>query len=269
MDTLLHRLKLDSGKMGFLLAIALADAGFSSADNESRAVSPVSEHPWLASLGVNSSVEQAGARLMELAYGIWSLENQTTEPDEILIGVHDKDNQGAEWIYPLQTTNDDSIITYFYRWNSQEPVSREAEAFREAIEKVMGAHPQAHRTTILGHGCGGVLVAALIDRFDSRDFVDIHTIAAPLGRIEPSTEICSSPLPSRIPDNIRLFQWRTQHRLDDTFKDQPIDPQVVDLPGSLAVTLPKTYRGKTLGHNQAISYVADAIARARTASTLD
>ena len=36
-----------------------------------------------------------------------------------------------------------------------------------------------------------------------------------------------------------------------------IDPQVVDIPGSVAVTLPDVYRGHRLDHNWAVSWVAD------------
>ena len=69
--------------------------------------------------------------------------------------------------------------------------------------------------------------------------------------------ICGYEPISSIPKNSVLYEWRTQHKLDNAYKDLKEDPQRIDLSGSLVTTLPNTYKGNRLGHNWSISWVAD------------
>ena len=267
--TFLRSMKIGIGQMALLIAISLASTGLSSFGNDTITTAPSSVYTWLGDLDATSNVKEAGASLMALEYGMWPLESPTTKPKELLIGVHDHDHRGDEWIYPLHAIDDDSTFTFFYRWKSQKPIPSEVKLLQVAIKKVMSAYPRAHRTTLLGHGCGGVLAAALIVRFKPTIPVEVHSIAAPLAGFDPPTENCTIPVPKRIPKEIRFIQWRTQQHLDDVFMSQPVDPQFVDIQGSLAVTIPEIHNGKPLGHRRALSYVADAIARTRKVSTAD
>ena len=56
-----------------------------------------------------------------------------------------------------------------------------------------------------------------------------------------------------------LFEWRTQHELDNAFNRLPEDPQVVDLPDSVVIRLPAKYNDRRLGHNWSISWVAEKL----------
>ena len=58
---------------------------------------------------------------------------------------------------------------------------------------------------------------------------------------------------------IRDSEWRTQKKLDGAFKDLKVDPQIINLKNSNIVRLPEVYRGKKLGHNWSLSWVADEI----------
>ena len=60
-----------------------------------------------------------------------------------------------------------------------------------------------------------------------------------------------------IPKKSVLYEWRTQHQLDNVFKDFNEDPQKIELKESFVTTLPETYKGNRLGHNWSISWVAD------------
>ena len=69
--------------------------------------------------------------------------------------------------------------------------------------------------------------------------------------------ICGYEPIEKITNNSVLFEWRTQHQLDNAFKDLPADPQQINIQDSQVTTLPDTYKGKRLGHNWSISWVAD------------
>jgi hypothetical protein len=56
-----------------------------------------------------------------------------------------------------------------------------------------------------------------------------------------------------------LFEWRTQQDLDSVFKDLPQNPQNIEILGSFVTVLPDTYKGRRLGHNWSISWVADQL----------
>jgi hypothetical protein len=69
--------------------------------------------------------------------------------------------------------------------------------------------------------------------------------------------ICGYEPAKKTPNNTVLFEWRTQHQLDNAFKDLPEDPQQINIQGSQVTILPDTYKGNRLGHNWSISWVAD------------
>ena len=71
----------------------------------------------LYDLDPNKDFLSSGKRLMDLDFGLHDLEtNQTGK--EILIAIHGRDSRGFEWIYPLQTIDNEATKTYFFRWDT-------------------------------------------------------------------------------------------------------------------------------------------------------
>ena len=66
-------------------------------------------------------------------------------------------------------------------------------------------------------------------------------------------------IPKKINENVRSVQWRTNKELDGMFKNLMFDPQIINLTSHEVRNLPVEYKGKRLGHNWSISYVADKI----------
>ena len=62
-----------------------------------------------------------------------------------------------------------------------------------------------------------------------------------------------------IAENVTFFEWRTQKKLDGMFNNLESNPQIIDLKGSKVTLLPDTYKGRRLGHNWSISFVADEL----------
>ena len=63
----------------------------------------------LYELDPNKEYLKSGQKLMDLDFGLHDLEaNQTSK--EILISIHGRDSRGFEWIYPLQTIDNDCLL---------------------------------------------------------------------------------------------------------------------------------------------------------------
>ena len=84
-------------------------AGFSCASDD---------YPWLTDLDSGPGVKASGLRLMNLNPGLHPLERTTAHVNKLLIGVHGFGSKGYEWIYPLQTLDDENTLTFFHRWNT-------------------------------------------------------------------------------------------------------------------------------------------------------
>ena len=77
------------------------------------------------------------------------------------------------------------------------------------------------------------------------------------------SEACDYKPLASVKTGTRLHQWRTIKNLDGAFKDLDYDPQNAEIMGSQVTRLPKTYKGKKLGHNWSISWVADEISNTK------
>lgn len=217
----------------------------------------------LTDLDPNEGVMESGSKLMALPLGLHRLELDTDSSSHILVGVHGFGSRGYEWVYPLQTIDDEESIAMFFRWDFNKCPHKSAKLLADALEKLFGEQEDYDKITIVGHSMGGVLVATMVEQWKLKIPADFHVIAAPLGGVNRLVKECGAILPKQIPPSVRLFQWRTQHQLDGAYKELEVDPQVVSLEGSLAITLPETYRERRLGHNWSVSYVADRIASTR------
>ena len=206
----------------------------------------------LYDLDPNKEYLKSGQRLMDLDFGLHDLEaNQTGK--EILISIHGRDSRGFEWIYPLQTIDNEVTKTYFFRWDTtkcpQETIP--------ILVKEISAMKDIKKITILGHSYGGILSSLLLNEIEAIE-TEIHVIAAPLGSSDLK-KYCGYKHPTSKNNNVSYYQWRTIKKLDNAFNSFDYDPQLLDFKESSVVRLPRQYRGKRLGHLWSISWVADNI----------
>ncbi len=206
----------------------------------------------LYDLDPNKEYLKSGQRLMDLDFGLHDLEaNQIGK--EILISIHGRDSKGFEWIYPLQTIDNEVTKTYFFRWDTtkcpQETIP--------ILVKEISAMKDIKKITILGHSYGGILSSLLLNEIEAIE-TEIHVIAAPLGSSDLK-KYCGYKHPTSKNNNVSYYQWRTIKKLDNAFNGFDYDPQLLDFKESSVVRLPRQYRGKRLGHLWSISWVADNI----------
>ena len=108
---------------------------------------------------------------------------------------------------------------------------------------------------------GALLVSMFSESWSNDIPVEIHSIAGPLAGISDLNSLCDYQQPRFISTNLRFYQWRTLQHLDGAFKDLHADPQIINLEDSFVTRLPENYRGRRLGHNWSISWVADEISK--------
>ena len=206
----------------------------------------------LYELDANKAYLKSGQKLMDLEFGLHDLEiNQTGK--EILIGIHGRDSRGFEWIYPLQTIDNEVTKTYFFRWDTTKCPQKTI----PILMKEISAMKDIKKITILGHSYGGILSSLLLNEIEAIE-TEIHVIAAPLGSSDLK-KYCGYKHPTSKNNNVSYYQWRTVKKLDYAFNSFDYDPQLIDFKESSVVRLPSQYRGKRLGHLWSISWVADNI----------
>ena len=203
------------------------------------------------------SVKNLGMRLIDLPYGLNSMEPGLEEVQEIFIAVHGGNSEGYEWIYPLKKINTKLRHMYFYRWPDNNCFQNSAEKLKDEVTYILDQDKSIKKIVLLGHSYGGILVTQLLKDLNLTIPVEIHVIASPLLGTPLLNSMCNYEPISAIPKKSVLYQWRTQYELDNVFKNLNKDPQRIELNGSLVTTLPDTYKGNRLGHNWSISWVAD------------
>lgn len=206
----------------------------------------------LYELDPNKEYLKSGQKLMDLDFGLHDLEtNQIGK--EILISIHGRDSRGFEWIYPLQTIDNEVTKTYFFRWDTTKCPQKTI----PILMKEISAMTDIEKITILGHSYGGILSSLLLNEIEAIE-TEIHVIAAALGSSDLK-KYCGYKHPTSKNNNVSYYQWRTIKKLDYAFNSFDYDPQLIDFKESSVVRLPRQYRGKRLGHLWSISWVADNI----------
>ena len=206
----------------------------------------------LYELDPNKEYLKSGQKLMDLDFGLHDLEaNQAGK--QILISIHGRDSRGFEWIYPLQTIDNEVTKTYFFRWDTTKCPQKTI----PILMKEISAMKDIEKIIILGHSYGGILSSLLLNEIESIE-TEIHVIAAPLGSSDLK-KYCGYKHPTSKNNNVSYYQWRTVKKLDYAFNSFDYDPQLIDFKESSVVRLPSQYRGKRLGHLWSISWVADNI----------
>ena len=206
----------------------------------------------LYELDPNKEYLKSGQKLMDLDFGLHDLEANPIGK-EILISIHGRDSRGFEWIYPLQTIDNEVTKTYFFRWDTTKCPQKTI----PILMKEISAMKDIEKITILGHSYGGILSSLLLNEIEAIE-TEIHVIAAPLGSSDLK-KYCGYKHPTSKNNNVSYYQWRTIKKLDYAFNSFDYDPQLIDFKESSVVRLPRQYRGKRLGHLWSISWVADNI----------
>ena len=216
------------------------------------------DYPWLENLDPGKGFKQSGAKLSGLDLGLNPLERFNGKEKVLLVSVHGSKSEGYEWIYPLQTLDTENSATFFYRWDDRKCYLSSAESLTFYLKEVLKSLPETEKVVIIGHSYGGVLVTSLVEGWKHSLSTEIHSVAGPIGS-SFSRGGCNFNPPKDIPDKLTFYQWRTQQHLDSAFNRLKSDPQNLNLIGSKVTRLPETYRGRRLGHNWSISWVADEL----------
>ena len=211
----------------------------------------------LNDLNAEISVKTLGERLIDLPYGLNDLEPSADESQEIFIAVHGGSSEGYEWIHPIRKIDTKQKHMYFYRWPDNGCFKSSAEELVNEIYNLLNQDNSFKKVILMGHSYGGILVTDVLKHWNVVTPLEVHVVASPLLGTTMLKTICGYEPIKIIPKNSLLFEWRTQHKLDSAFKDLSVDPQQINIKGSLVTVLPDTYKGNRLGHNWSISWVAD------------
>ena len=213
-------------------------------------------------------VLKSGRDLMSLEYGLHYLEDKSDSQNTLFIGVHGSDSQGYEWIYPLITIDNSNNLTSFFRYNDNICPDRAYINMSNEIISVLDSNKNIQNVVLMGHSYGAMIVALFADKWINETPLTIHAVAGPLtGPISTSFKsslfrnICEYSLTKKLKDNVNFYQWRTIKELDGAFKSLEYDPQIIDVKGSDVTRLPEVYKGRRLGHNWSLSWVAEEITK--------
>jgi len=202
---------------------------------------------------------KSGQRLMSLEHGLSLLEVKNNREKVAVIGVHGGRSEGYEWIYPLTKLDQKDRLTLFYRWDDRSCFLASALQLNQEILSLLEENSTIEKVVLLGHSYGGILLTWFIENWKSNTPIEIHTIASPLAGLNSITSSCNYVPPKQKSKNVKSVQWRTIKTLDNAFKNLSFDPQLINFKGHEVRNLPDKYKGKRLGHNWSLSYVADEI----------
>lgn len=221
--------------------------------------SSLSSYPWLDSMDPENDYIKSGQRLMSLEHGLSLLEVKNNREKVAVIGVHGGRSEGYEWIYPLTKLDQNDRLTLFYRWDDRSCFLASALQLNQEILSLLEENSTIEKVVLLGHSYGGILLTWFIENWKSNTPIEIHTIASPLAGLNSITSSCNYVPPKQKSKNVKSVQWRTIKTLDNAFKNLSFDPQLINFKGHEVRNLPDKYKGKRLGHNWSLSYVADEI----------
>ena len=221
--------------------------------------SSLSSYPWLDSMDPENDYINSGQKLMSLEYGLSPLEARNKKEKVAVIGVHGGRSEGYEWVYPLTKLDQSDRLTLFYRWDDRSCFLSSALKLNQEILFLLEENPTIEKIVLLGHSYGGILLTWFIENWTSNTPIEIHTIASPLAGLDSISNSCNYVPPKQKSKNVKSVQWRTIKTLDNAFKDLSSDPQLINFKGHEVRDLPEKYKGKRLGHNWSVSYVADEI----------
>ena len=219
--------------------------------------SSLSSYPWLDSMDPENDYIKSGQRLMSLEYGLSPLEVMNKKEKVAVIGVHGVRSEGYEWVYPLTKLDGNDRLTLFYRWDDESCFLPSALKLNQEILLLLEKNSTIKKIVLLGHSYGGILLTWFIENWTSNTPIEIHTIASPLAGLDSISNSCNYVPPKQRNKNVKSVQWKTIKTLDNAFRNLSFDPQLINFKGHEVRDLPDKYKGKRLGHNWSISWVAD------------
>ena len=207
-------------------------------------------------LKLGDEVTNTGLMLQDMSFGLHDVIIENSQLDTVLIAVHGYGSRGYEWVYPLRKMAGSGLKTFYYRWDWTDCPGPASQTLKSLIDSLVFEHNEIKQIRLFGHSYGGVIVTSLADQTFTVS-MDIHAIAAPLkGHARLESNCPDYPRFDNLILANTLHQWRTEQEQDGAFKDLPIDPQVIEIPGSRVLELPGTFKdGKRLGHNWSITWV--------------
>lgn len=217
----------------------------------------IENNKWVESVD-KWEASKVGKCLISLPLGMNLIEKTFDFSNHILIGVHGFGSSGGEWITPFLTLNRDDLDIFFFRWEVRNNYNKAQESFITDLETVINRRKSSNPSiTIIGHSCGGVLIASLLNKLNYSNQVNIHLVASPLRGMGLFT-VCKAKNQQNFSDGIKLTQWRTHQRTDEIFSIFPLNPQVAKLGGDV-IQLPRSMEGKRIGHVRALEIVANEL----------
>ena len=154
--------------------------------------------PTLDTFKAEKDVFESGKSLISLPFDLHDLEEVTVDQNTLLIGVHGSNSPGYEWIYPLQTLNDENNMVAFFRWDDEACPAPSVSSLLSLIEKKISDNPNLNKIILLGHSYGGLLVVAFAEAWEMDFPLQIHSIAAPLAGMGIFTSICNYEVPNSL-----------------------------------------------------------------------
>ena len=109
-----------------------------------------SKEATLENFNLDKDVFVSGASLMNFSFGLHDLEEIRQYQDTLLIGVHGSNSRGYEWIYPLQTLNENKNLVSFFRWDDDGCPDPSIDTLLKLIKDKTKNNPNLNKV-ILGH----------------------------------------------------------------------------------------------------------------------
>jgi hypothetical protein len=209
---------------------------------------------------------ELGQDLIKMPYGLHQVNKSDSLAETLIIGIHGSNSEGYEWVYPLWKLNNDFTEIYFYRWNDEQCANIDNYILINSLAKTLKDNPNIQNIKILAHSYGGLYLLnslALMEEFletQSRPLkTEIHFIASLLSPPKLISLGCNMDNNFKDTYSMSIYNWKTIQSLDGAFRNYSKDPQNLKTPSSIETRLPSKYKGRKLGHNWSISWVADQI----------
>jgi hypothetical protein len=225
---------------------------------------------WVQAFDINNfdgkNTFSLGSQLIEFPLGIHMLDPKDLHSTSAIIGIHGSNSEGYEWIYPLWKLNSPSSAVYFYRWNDKDCANTSTNLLADSLKEVIKSHPELTAIKLLAHSYGGLhllhslsLIEEIVKNLERDIKIEIHFIASLLSPPKLLAMRCGLKDVSTSFIHLKIFNWKTIQEIDGAFRSYKNDPQELSLPNAVQTRLPETYKGRKLGHNWSISWVAEQL----------
>ena len=147
------------------------------------------------------SVKKLGRRLIDLPYGLHSMEPSIDGSQEIFITVHGGSSEGYEWIYPIKTIDTKQKHMYFYRWPDNGCFQSSAEELAVQINNLLSQNNSFKKVSLIGHSYGGIVVTHVLKHWNAPTPLEVHVVASPLLGTSMLRNMCGYVPIETVPNN--------------------------------------------------------------------